>query len=488
MLFAAGLALLFAATPSPAGLPRQPSLASTLDLMRAASGPVWRTRLASRSALSMEGAVENVNSTAYGLGFTSFSCDGALCTGTYFDGERLFDININGTALPRGQGPDPYLRGERTVASLAFLAPDFTTRGGRVGDAGWSSIAGARLRHLVVSDTDGTPFDVFVDPANWHVRVFRDLDGDETFEYRDYRRIGEGITLPFLVLRDGSVLERYAQRSVASGEFTPPVGLLPAPTAQPVSLATDPAFAVPVFACSLGGIDTTCLLDSGNSGLGISPELAKRLNAPVAGSFLVRGLGDYHTDVIRTGPLRLGTLTFPEANYVELQEIHDFGYDVVLGADIFAASTIVLDGTHHRVTFGGPALDGAGTALRVSFSDFVPVVDVTLGNLPTQLAVDTGDESTINLSYDYYLAHADLFAPTGRRAVDGVGGSTIELTGTIGSVGVGDLLLHSQPIGATQALHGTAFGHLGAGFLGNFRVTFDYARGTIRLTPPGPAP
>ena len=54
-----------------------------------------------------------------------------------------------------------------------------------------------------------------------------------------------------------------------------------------------------------------------------------------------------------------------------------------------------------------------------------------LGKLGTQLALDTGDESNINLSYEFYQEHQELFSATEQRKVAGVGGTSIELMGTI---------------------------------------------------------
>jgi hypothetical protein len=477
MLFAAGFALLFAATIS-----SSPSLAHLLEAMRSASGPVWQANLTERSQLVEGGVATIVKTTSLGLRYTEYSCDAALCEGTYFSGDRLYDININGTALPAAKGDAPYVRGLRSVESLHFLSSEFAGNGGRIEDAGSSVVAGVKLRHLIVTDGNATPFDVFVDPETQRVRMFRDVAGNATFEYRDYRTVDDIVTLPFLLLRNGTPVQTYYERDLADEEFAPPRGLIPAFSGPPAPIATDPDAAVPVFPCSLGGVQTTCLLDSGNSGLSISSELAARLNARVVGSFRVSGLGDYRTVVVRAGPLQVGNATFPDANYVELREIHGFGYDVVLGADVLAASSVTLDLGRHTMVLGTGPPAGA-VAVPLTFSDFVPVVSVELGSTPTELAVDTGDESTINLSYAFYTAHTNLFTATELRHVDGVGGSAVEVLGTIGSVRVGDLLLRSQRIGATQTMQGTAYGHLGAGFLSNFIVTFDYNGDMVRFSP-----
>lgn len=106
-----------------------------------------------------------------------------------------------------------------------------------------------------------------------------------------------------------------------------------------------------------------------------------------------------------------------------------------------------------------------------------------LGTLPASLALDTGDESSINLAYDFYQAHHDLFPPVEQRRVGGVGGSSVEVMGTIPLVQIGGYSIQSSDIGATQNLQGTALGHLGAGLLAHFNVTIDYAAGELHFTP-----
>jgi hypothetical protein len=122
----------------------------------------------------------------------------------------------------------------------------------------------------------------------------------------------------------------------------------------------------------------------------------------------------------------------------------------------------------------------------LAFDNFVPQVDVQLGTLPaqTQLTLDTGDESTINLAFSFYQAHkAQLFPPTSESTVSGVGGSSVELQGTIPHVQIGGYSIESSAIGATPSLPSTELGHLGAGLLAHFNVTIDYAAGLLHFVP-----
>ncbi len=165
-----------------------------------------------------------------------------------------------------------------------------------------------------------------------------------------------------------------------------------------------------------------------------------------------------------------------------LNDLRRYGYDVVLGADVLGSTVVEVDGGAHVIRLGAAPARSA-IALPVTFENFIPVVSVGLGSIETELAVDTGDESNINLAYDFYVKHPGLFSITQRRSVSGIGGNSVEMIGEIPQVRIGDYRTGSQRIGTTQTLQGTAFGHLGAAFLQQFVVQFDYGAATLRLTP-----
>ncbi|HLY03803.1 MAG TPA: retropepsin-like aspartic protease [Candidatus Cybelea sp.] len=482
MGFAARTGMLFALLLTELGASRsQNDVVRLLERMSTAAGPVWSAHLVSVSRLTFDGEPAVVETQSEGLRVALRHCTGELCDGTYFDGERLFTVNLNGTTLPESPQTQPYLRSLRLVASLAFLSPSFLAHGGRFGDAGTTTLYGTAYRTIVVGDADSIPMRVFVDPNTGLVRYAREFGGSDTFEFRDYRRVG-AFTLPFEVMHDGQLFERYDNRAAVSSAFHPPHGLEPSLQGAPAAIPTDAKAIEPIVDCSVGGIAVRCMIDTGNSGLSMSSELASRLGAPVVGTYQVRGLGGYTTQVVRAGPLRVGNAAYSNAYYVVLSDLRRYGYDVVLGADIFGTSAVEMDLGSHLVTLGAP-LTAHAIDVPISFQHSVPVVRVGLGNLDVDLAVDTGDESNVNLAYDFYAKHPGLFTVTSRRFVSGIGGSSVELIGEIGDVTIGGYRAGPQHIGTTWTLHGTASGHLGAGFWQQFVVGFDYANGEIHLIP-----
>jgi hypothetical protein len=371
----------------------------------------------------------------------------------------------------------------RILGTLAFLSPDFTERGGRIDDGGSVTFEGKHCRRIFVSDTIATPMAVFVDPASGLVQGARDVNGDGTYSMRDYHRVGE-YTLPFEIDENGSPVVRYITRKIVSDALDPPHGLTPIITARPAGMPLDPYSTTPAGTCKIAGQSVRCLIDSGNSALSMSEELANRLNLDPIGMIAISGLGHYATGVVRAGPLQMGNVQFGDANYVVLSDIHQYGYDLVIGADVLASMPITIDLAKHALFFGSDDTAGTqSTQVPIAFQNFVPVINVTLGALPTDLAVDTGDQSNINLGFQYYEQHPNLFHPTKTLIVSGVGTHSEEMIGQIGSVRIGGLTAENQEIGTTKALKGTADGHLGAGFLSKYRFTLDYAHGLLKLLP-----
>ena len=81
-------------------------------------------------------------------------------------------------------------------------------------------------RTIVVGDVNAVPLRLYVDPQTALIRLARELGGSETFEYRAYRRVGV-FTLPFEVLHDGQIFERYDDRAPVSSRLAAPARTAP---------------------------------------------------------------------------------------------------------------------------------------------------------------------------------------------------------------------------------------------------------------------
>ncbi len=459
MAFAARLLALCALVQLCVGAAPAEPLAPLLARMRSAGGDPSR-HLRTVAQIAVDGRSDTLTTDTEGLRFFAHRCNERICSGSYFDGHRLFSVNINDTALPQSRETDRYLRGVRTVVSRIFLAPSFARDGGRVVDEGSVNDAGTSYRELFVANLDAAPMHVLVDPANAAIAKIRDDDG-RPVPYRP---------------------TDLASASAIAGPLAAPTGIGFSIVAGAPLMPLDPLRRSPVGPCTIAGVAARCMVDTGNSGLSMSLEMAERLGLDPIGAYDVSGLGSLTAEVVRAGPLLIANARFEDANYVVLPDISRYGYDLILGADALASSSVEIDAPGRRLWFGARPPAGAST-IPIAFEGFVPVVNVHFGDLIAPLAIDTGDESNINLAHAFYRRHADLFTATRERPVSGIGEASVELTGTIPQVEIGPFRLTDQGIGTTESLKGTGFGHLGASFFRTFTLVLDYADGTIALLP-----
>ncbi|MBC5810389.1 MAG: retroviral-like aspartic protease [Candidatus Eremiobacteraeota bacterium] len=415
-------------------------------------------------------------------------CERALCAGTYYDGSRSFDTNINDTALPAPRKSDPFRASLDALASYAFLAPDFARLGGRLrylprGPFGVAS--------LVVTGPGGVPLAVRLD-ANSLVSEARTLDGSHRINLRDYRTVGEA-RLPFEIDVDGALFETFSARIVVPEVLQRPAGLvatIPDGVSTTAMLRPDMPSTAPVIDCSMGGERLACLLDTGNSGMSMSLELAERLGIePVDEPFGIRGIGSYVTGVVKAPPLHVGNATFPGAFYSILHDLRRYGYDLVIGTDAIAHERVTIDYPRRQVTFANAGADVSPEyALPLTFRQFLPIVSLGIGGTDIPVMLDTGDESTINLAFTYYQAHPDIFQTTSKGRASGVGGSAEVVSGEIPSARIGRFTIARPHISATRNLAPVGDGHAGSGLLAHFSITLDYTHERLELSPrPGDA-
>ncbi len=128
-----------------------------LTQMRDAAGPVWKAHIVSVSRLAYDDGPAVVSTDSEGYRLRIGHCAGEICDGSYFDGRRLYAVDMNGTAVPVSRQTLPYLRSLRIVTSLEFLSPSFLRDGGSVGAFGSASVEGRKYRTLIVADRDSIP-------------------------------------------------------------------------------------------------------------------------------------------------------------------------------------------------------------------------------------------------------------------------------------------------------------------------------------------
>ncbi len=452
------------------------SLQALLDRARTAAGAPYRYHIVSLSRETAGGRSYDVTTETEGLKYRARNCYKTTCTGFFFDGERSYDANFNGTALPLSTQVDALQLTLRAVASYAFTAPDFRQNGGTLVERDPVLRGGHHYLRVSVAPRLGALLDAVIDPATGLVAGVISDERGLAFEFSDQRRVGDRVTLPFTVSLNGSVIQRFDRRSIVDEPLTAPAGLTPQFAGGPATVALGHAGGglAPVIACSVGGTPAACLLDSGNSGLAMSAELASQLGLATESLGPEFGASRQVGGLVKAPALRIGGATYPAAQYVVLRDAHKNGYDVVLGADVFAHARVTVDYGKHEVTFASAPAAAAPGGLALTFDNYVPVASVRAAGQTLALGIDTGSDAAIEIGYDLFAQHKADFKPGGIGAGPDNGFANVRL---------GPYELAGQFVGSSRAPEPVAQGRLGNALLDHFAVTFDYANGRLGLAP-----
>ncbi len=466
------------------------SLDNLLAAVRVSGGTPYTYHLRSTLSEMVDGVPQERELELEGPRRFLQHCEGLACRGMFFDGNQTFETDSNETALPTGASASAFDASLQAVLLEEFADPKFRALGGSVALLDPIHIGGKRYVRLRIGVPSGSPVDVAIDAQTYLVAAVVDPRHHLTFAYP-----ADGDALPALpsaIVWDGrnGRTQRFSNWTIVPEPLAVPAGLVPSFGGQEgvvKMLPTGRGTVLPVVACTIGGHTVTALLDTGDSNLAMSLELAEELGVePIGAALSVRGVGQYATGLAPGPGFAIGSVAFPPAKFAVLHDIHQYGYDLVLGADVFAHVRVAIDYAKQEVRFSPESDEPAPpNAVQLDFEDFVPVAHVWLGATPAALALDTGDDASVDLSGDFYARNTSLFSPTSTVPIAGIGGNSTELVGTIPSVTLVGFEVTRQKIGAIKGLVATGDGHLGSGFLAHFIATFDYGHARVELVPRG---
>ena len=453
--------------------------AGFLAQIAAASGEPWRFHLVSRTVGAVEGHLVETQIETEGDRSITRRCSGNVCVGIYSNGARSAAFSYNGTPIPQTVPLDPISLALRTIASYEFVSDSFRATGGRTIDAGTRTDEGQVLRALEVGAPGLEPLDALIDPATNLLRAIARADGTVLARFADERKVGT-LVLPYRIERPGSAAESFEERTIDPAPLRPPVGPQISFSAGETTVALSAGPAIPRFACRVQGVAATCLLDTGAAGMAMTLDLADRLHKAPIGQISIEGLGRVLTGVVRAESLDVAEMHVGSALYAIIPDAGPVKADVVIGADVIGRCIVRLDLAHRSVAFRPLGTPLRGETIPLAFDEFTPLVAMDLGTLPAILAIDTGDEASIDLPMEIYKQHPTLFTPKERRAVVGVGGRGTQSIGTIDNVRFGVFTLNNVPIGATDVDHPLK-PRIGASFLNRFKVELDYTNARMSL-------
>ncbi len=365
-------------------------------------------------------------------------CAGNVCTGTWFDGERLFAFGINGESYPASAQATRDQRTLAAIASLRFAEPDFA---GTVEAAGPGSFA--------VRAAGGTLMQVSIDPRTSLPAAASGPAGSPSVSFGPPQRAGGAAMLSPL---------RFDRVERDNEPLVPPAG----PRIRfdpPLALAAGPAGHALVVPCRLERLALRCLFDTGSTPSSITLTVAERLGREPEGQLTVRSFETYVTGTVDAGPLTIANANVAPLHFEVLPSTRDRGYDVVVGSDILSAMRLDVNASTHTLRLGPPSAAPRGTTIPLTFEGGLPYVALTVANQTQAALFDTGDDALVAIGYDWYRQHADF--PVSRAGnVAGVVGTSDTLVGQALDARAGPLDLGATEITVVRSRHD---GHVGIG-------------------------
>ena len=251
-----------------------------------------------------------------------------------------------------------------------------------------------------------------------------------------------------------------------------------------------------LVAAKIGGRPVRALLDSGSGATMISPGLAAELGLRSDDIRTISGLtGKATVRLVNGVELAFGSVTrrLPFALIGELA-VPDRALgrtiDVILGADMFAGSCIVLDfgGRRFAVVPSEGLVPGPGwTAVALGRGDRQElfVLASVAGRDPVPLMFDLGSTAALMLSQAYVDEHGLAAGkPVSTAALGGVEGISIVSTLTIERLAVAGMTIADLPTLASRSWQSAkTVGNIGLPLIAQFNVAIDISAGQVWLRP-----
>lgn len=348
---------------------------------------------------------------------------------------------------------------------------------------------------------------VYVERATWlPKRVTRRIPaGEEVLELSDYREV-LGFRFPHRYTRGvAGITNVFETRAVAAA--SPAARALFAPVrTRPDDARWDASKPARIEARRtrsghmlvrplVNGKDVGWfVLDSGAGGMVIDPTAADRLGLSALGEMIAVGaVGLTKTRFRQVETFELGPLTVRGLRFMELDLAfldRAFGVDVggICGRDLFERAAVEVVIAAESVALHDPArfrLEGAAWQ-ELFFSGRNPAVRARFeGDREALFKLDTGSDRTVSFHAPAVERHGLL---AGRKTsvshATGVGGSQASREGRLAWFELAGQRFESPEVEFSAAREGAfsdayTAGNIGAGFLREFRIVFDYANKRI---------
>lgn len=241
------------------------------------------------------------------------------------------------------------------------------------------------------------------------------------------------------------------------------------------------------------------IVDTGSSGLVITPDVARRIALPgkPAGYMTGAGSGRVAATAVTVRKLSIDRVQFDTAQALvgDLSPIRKaIGFkrlDGVIGYDQFKHFRVLIDADSRRLTFSSTpvAVPANGFETPFTIDGGLPFVKAAVDGVHGTFLVDTGDRSQLTLFKPFAEANDFFHFATVRNALTGygIGGPLYAdlLRTTLQAFGAtAPDVVTRLPLASSGAFASADYaGSIGYGFLDRFNVVFDYPDGRMETWP-----
>lgn len=256
-----------------------------------------------------------------------------------------------------------------------------------------------------------------------------------------------------------------------------------------------------IMDAAINGHETTMILDSGAEATAVDKSFADSIGLKGEGELSAQGVsGTTKVSIANDVTIELGNLKATGLTVIILDlsfigERIGHPLNVIFGEEVFNELIVDIDYPNERISFHKPesfSKEGLGSAVEIkSAQGGQKEIAVSVNGLaPALVGLDTGSFDTVTFFKPWTDANSVLDGmTTSTRLSGGVGGQSIALVGTVGSIAVGDHTLNNVPVSFSRSEEGSfntteIAGNMGVQIFRQFRTTFDFGASKLYLTPP----
>jgi hypothetical protein len=181
--------------------------------------------------------------------------------------------------------------------------------------------------------------------------------------------------------------------------------------------------------------------------------------------------------LVRIDALAIGTAQFNGVEAVQFGGVP--GADGMIGGLLFEKLTATLNYQHQTLQLSNSRLSDGPHVVPFTLDHGIPNIDIRAGGKPLTVSVDTGGPGLLDVPTTASLPFRATPTPAGTARIGGDTTFTIRAAPLDGDLVVAGWTTHAPTVHIVDAM---PIASIGAGFLHDYAVTFDFPSNRLALT------